>query len=88
MLQFYIDHALHIRVVAYVILCGYFIYWSASLASTGQRAQAVILLLVSFFWAGSLHYALLADQRVPLYVFTPTLLLLVLCCVFQMAIKK
>jgi hypothetical protein len=88
MVQLYIDHAVYIRAVAYVGLAGYFVYWSASLASTGHRLQAAILLLVAFFWTGSLHYALSGNSSVPLYVFTPLLTLMALCCVVQVIVNK
>ena len=88
MSQFYIDHAVYIRAVAYVGLAGYFIYWSASLASAGRRLQAVILLLVACFWTGSLHFTLSGNPLIQPFVFTPIVVLMALCCVVQVIVNK
>lgn len=88
MLQFYIDTAPYLRSIAYVGLAGYFVYWSASLASTGHRLRAVILLIASFYWSGASHFALSGNSLIQPFVFTPLVVLMALCCIVQALVDR
>jgi hypothetical protein len=88
MLQLYMDTAPYLRAIAYVGLAGYFIYWSASLAATGHRLQAVILLITSFQWSAASHFALSGNPLIQPFVFTPLAVLMALCCVIQVVVNK